>query len=159
MTIEDSERFWSFVQKGVGDACWLWTKSLSRYGYGQQWVGGKNWITHRLAWTLTNGEIPKGLCLCHRCDNPACVRPDHMFLGTQRDNLRDMRAKGRERNYRTDPPRGELNGRARLTVDDVREIRRRAALGVSHSEIGRAFKYHRANVAHIVNRRVWKHVD
>lgn len=150
--------FWSFVQKADGDACWLWTKSTSRYGYGQQfWTDGKNWIAHRLAWTLTHGAIPKSVCLCHRCDNPACVRPSHMFLGTQADNLADMRAKGRGFDFPTEK-RGEKNPRARLTDNDVREIRRRHAAGESIKRLGKAFNYAHTNISAIIRGKIWAHV-
>ncbi len=152
--------FWSHVRKADGDGCWLWTKSTSRYGYGQQmWTDGKNWIAHRLAWTLTHGEIPKGLCLCHRCDNPACVRPDHMFIGTQADNLADMRAKGRGFNFPISMQRGEGNGRSRLTEADVRDIRRRHAAGESLRSIGKAYNYAYTNISAICRRKSWAHVS
>lgn len=91
-------RFWSKVQ--IGDGCWLWTASTIK-GYGQfrrARVNGKQpapLYAHRFAWELTNGPIAKGLNVCHHCDTPLCVRPDHLFLGTQQENLDDARRKGR----------------------------------------------------------------
>lgn len=93
--VTPEELFWSHVQKSSG--CWEWQKSVSHGKYGQAYVRGRRWAAHRLSWTLTNGAIPPGLKVCHRCDNMKCVRPDHLFLGTQADNLRDMRQKGRHR--------------------------------------------------------------
>jgi hypothetical protein len=91
------DRFWAKVEKTEG--CWLWTGSRRPPGgYGQFRSANQQMVsTHRFSWELHNGLIPPGLCVCHRCDNPACVRPDHLFLGTMLDNNRDMMAKGRDR--------------------------------------------------------------
>src|SRR5438034_5336909 len=88
-------RFWKTVL--MTPTCWLWTGSIRPDGRGWTTFGRERGIilAHRLAWELTNGPIPDGIAVCHHCDNPRCVRPDHLFLGTQRDNLRDMRKKGR----------------------------------------------------------------
>lgn len=87
------ERFWAKVEKT--DGCWLWTAALSTTGYGRIGVGKKMAYTHRLSWEMHNGPIPPGMHICHHCDNPKCVRPDHLFLGTRTDNMRDMWRKGR----------------------------------------------------------------
>lgn len=92
------ERFWSKVTKLNGhDACWVWHSSLNAQGYGQFWIKSLfgNLPAHRLSYALTHGPIPDRLCVCHHCDNPICVRPDHLFLGTHADNIRDMHKKGR----------------------------------------------------------------
>lgn len=92
---KQQERFWSKVEKLPDDGCWNWTSSLNIQGYTQFWIAPLRGCipAHRLAWVLAGNEIPDGLC--HHCDNRACVNPDHMFLGTQGDNLRDMVTKGR----------------------------------------------------------------
>lgn len=88
------ERFWSHVVKS--DGCWIWTAGTYKHGgYGLISIGDRNHRTHRVAWILANGEIPEGLFVCHHCDNPPCVRPDHLFLGTNLDNMRDSNQKGR----------------------------------------------------------------
>lgn len=93
-------RFWGFVNKSDGDGCWLWTGSMTR-GYGQFSLprlnsgGASKVYAHRYSWALTNGNIPDNLSVLHRCDTPACVRPDHLFLGTQGENLMDAERKGR----------------------------------------------------------------
>ena len=94
------ERFWSKVLFSA-DGCWLWSRSTTHGGYGQFGVGSgpqRMMKAHRMAWLLTFGEIPNDLRVLHHCDNPPCVRPDHLFLGTLSDNSQDMVAKGRNRN-------------------------------------------------------------
>lgn len=98
-----AERFWRRVNKNgpipphrpeIGE-CWIWTGSTASDGYGRAYAWGKSWPTQQLAWRLTHGVIPTGSWGLHHCDNPPCVRPTHIFLGTQTDNMRDMAAKGR----------------------------------------------------------------
>ena len=88
-----TERFWAKVDRS-GD-CWLWTGGTNVWGYGVHKVDGRSVAAHRFSWTLEKGPVPQGLVVCHTCDTPACVRPDHLFVGTQRDNIADMWAKGR----------------------------------------------------------------
>ena len=89
----NAERFWAKVERGEG--CWLFTGYRASHGYGSHRYQGKAYRAHRLAYLLTYGTLPSDLNVCHHCDNPGCVRPDHLFLGTQADNMRDMIAKGR----------------------------------------------------------------
>lgn len=129
-------RFWAKVSKT--DDCWIWTGCLTVTGYGQIGLGGRldgTDFAHRVAWRLANEtEIPDGLLVCHHCDNPSCVRPSHLFLGTARDNSRDMVSKGRNKVYRgINHPSGKLND------DDVREIRRRVISGDSKTSIALEF--------------------
>lgn len=91
-----SERFWARVVKG--DGCWVWTGARNAQGYGRMTAGsrGAGYLrAHRVSWELANGPVPKGLWVLHRCDNPPCVNPAHLWLGTRLDNMRDCSAKGR----------------------------------------------------------------
>ena len=113
------ERFWSKVNKD-GD-CWEWTAAKNNLGYGL-FNHEYSSLAHRISWLLNNGEIPKDICVCHHCDNPSCVNPEHLFLGTNADNMRDMSEKGRAIR-----PRGEEHYRCKLTDKDVSNIRSRYA--------------------------------
>jgi hypothetical protein len=116
----DEERFWSKVEKRGPGECWIWTGGLNTSGYGQFQLRRKSVGAHRWMYEHTIGKIPDGLLVCHTCDNPPCVNPAHLWLGTNGDNMRDSSQKGR----RVGLQAGTNNGRAILTPDDVREIRR-----------------------------------
>lgn len=99
------ERFWNKVDKS-GD-CWLWTASKTHQGYGYFRFDGKMCKAHRMAWLLVNGEIPNEMLVCHSCDNPSCVNPEHLWLGTNQENMDDMNKKGRHAlTKRTHCPKG-----------------------------------------------------
>jgi len=94
MKANRQDSFWSKVE--YGPDCWIWNAAKNRKGYGQFRVDGKLWISHRLVWTLAHGEIPKGMHVLHTtCDNPSCVRPDHLSIGTNQDNVDDKMRKKR----------------------------------------------------------------
>lgn len=105
------------------ETCWIWNAAKDSKGYGRIGTGGrkgKDVFAHRLSYFLHKGEIPTGMLVCHKCDKPACVNPDHLFLGTQTDNMRDCVNKGRLNPFK---PKGELNPKAKLNWSNVREIR------------------------------------
>lgn len=146
------DRFWFKVDKS--DGCWIWTGAKNPLGYGRVNLGGHFGRTaqaSRVAWELTYGPIPDGLQVCHHCDNPPCVRPDHLFLGTPADNKDDLISKGLQ-------AVGEDVPSAKLTDDQVREIRARHAAGQSQPVIAKAFGISRSNVSCIVRRKTWSHV-
>ena len=149
--------FWKKVDK-AGD-CWIWQGNWFIRGYGALRVNGKQVYAHRVAWELTYGLIPAGLNVCHHCDNPPCVRPDHLFIGTQSDNLHDAINKGRLNNS------GENHGMSILTTAQVREIRKIYALKGSRytydiSQYKLANQYHvaRTTIQAIVEGKNWKGV-
>ena len=154
--VSDADRFWRKVDKGGGpNACWLWTASLDKKGYGDFWYGGRMIGAHRAVLLLSGVEIPDGMCACHRCDVPRCVNPSHLFIGTRIDNNADRDAKGRNVVV---PRRGESNSLSKLTADQVLEIRRLYADGVSQGKIAPRFGVSRSNVEKIVHRETWAHV-
>lgn len=156
------ERFWSKVDKS--GECWLWTGTVNGKGYGSLYFNGKVEGTHRVSFALTNGPIPPGLIVCHRCDNPPCVRPEHLFLGTYSENALDCSAKGRA-NGAARAHYGEDHGRAKVTWDVVREIRRRHPRppgrgknkgGVLLSDTAREFGLSSGQLSAIVAKRSWR---
>jgi len=146
----DADRFWAAVAKG--DGCWEWKRSCGKGGYGQIMVAGIPWRAHRLSWAISHGEIPS-VHVLHHCDNRKCVRPDHLFLGTDLDNVRDMERKGRANH-----PRGEKHGVARLNEQAVREMRKQHAAGASIANIARNFGVHFDTARAVILKRTWKHV-
>lgn len=140
-------RLWSKVRKD--DGCWEWKGAISKTsGYGMIAYQGKQTQPHRIAWGLTYGPIPDGLYVCHRCDNRLCVRPDHLFLGTPKENTADMIAKGRV-------ARGERAHSSKLTADDVRAIRLSPD---SAKVIAVRYGISEMYVYAIKARRTWKHI-
>lgn len=114
-------RFWTYAKQGPG--CWEWTGARAAHGYGQVWDGQRQTGAHRMAWRLTFGKIPKGLVVCHRCDNPPCCNPSHLFLGTPSDNARDAFQKRTMRSLMKSRILGYLHGSrdelVRLTWETV----------------------------------------
>jgi len=198
---KDVVRFWSKVDKNgplpdqsnphyAGlDRCWVWTAGKRHDGYGQCWVGNKTRTTHRTAWEITNGPVPINISgaptyILHRCDVPTCCNPDHLWIGTQKDNMDDMANKGRkaiitgddhhsrrhpERLSRGDNHRsrlhpetilkGEKHGHAKITDAQAVAIRTMYVRGgLTQAAIGAMFGICHSSVSQIVNCKRWKHL-
>src|SRR5262249_4999551 len=140
------------------DECWEWVGARSSKGYGRLFDQGRHWYAHRVAYELYNGPIsPSHLLVCHSCDNPRCVNPDHLFLGSHQDNLNDLRAKGRAKGR--DPCVGENNRRAKLTEEKVLKIIELLdANRHSRSEIAEAFGVARETISHINTGISWNYL-
>jgi len=131
--------------------CWNWTAAKYGTGYGHFSIGGRGRPAHRVSYELHKGKIPKGMLVCHRCDNRVCINPDHLFLGTAADNAADMRAKKRESH-----PFGADHGRALLTAADVVAIR--AAVGVTQKELGEKYGVGARQIRFIRSGKSWAHL-
>ena len=137
--------------------CWEWQRAKNNSGYGTLTVAGRTRYAHRLAFELGVGPIPDGQDVMHRCDNPACINPEHLATGTRADNMRDCSQKGRAK---IPSPRmvGETNGSAKLTSADVRAIRNRVASGHTQALVAAAFGISQTQVSNIVRGRAWPEV-
>ena len=143
------ERFEAKFTKS--DGCWEWNAG-KRNGYGAFWIAERRQYAHRISYRLYVGEIPAGLCVCHRCDNPGCVNPDHLFLGTQADNMRDCENKGRGVHCVMS---GEKHGRSKLTAAQVVEIRAKYANGATQSDLAKEFGVSQQTISVIVRGHNW----
>lgn len=146
--LPERERFESFINKD-GD-CWEWMGSKFRDGYGQFHAANRNRRAHRYSYELYVGPIPADLCVCHRCDNPSCVDPEHLFLGTNQENATDRQMKGR-----TSRPYGLWHGSAKLTPEKVQEIRSSRKTG---AQLAREFSVSEALICNVRKGRAWPHI-
>lgn len=146
-----AKRFWAKVDKDGPTVtphlgpCWVWTADTAPNGYGRIKVNGQSVNAHRVGWALQFGEPGVGLYVLHRCDNRLCVRGEHLFLGTQKDNVHDCAAKGRRVN-----PTGERHGRSKLSNADASKVRSLVSRGLPQSEVARRFGVTPSCVSRIV---------
>lgn len=146
-----AELFWSKVNKT--STCWLWTASTRGKGYGGFHSHGVMYAAHRFSWILKHGSVPEGLHVLHRCDNPACVRPSHLFLGTNADNVADKMSKKRHRNLQ-----GEKHPLSKLTDQDVKQIRKLQSEGALHRELAKQFNVTKGTIGFIIRQETWTHI-
>lgn len=154
-------------RSGGPDVCHPWLRAKHEFGYGVFGVRkGVIMKAHRVAWEFTHGAIPAGMCVLHQCDNPGCVNPRHLFLGTDLDNKKDAHTKGRVPHGAVhwtkphgNPVRGSRHPLAKLTEADVRKIRKLAARGFSSTEIAAKYPVPARRIRRIVARECWPHVE
>jgi HNH endonuclease len=155
-----AERFWAKVEKT--DGCWLWNGARYYNGYGAFGLSRqkKGALAHRVAYLLTHGEIPEGQLILHRCDNPPCVRPDHLYAGSYSDNQRDTIARHPDAREALLTHRrrqvGELHNQAKLTAAQVREIRDDASS--SQRDLAMLYEVSQSTINDIICRRTWRHI-
>ncbi len=137
-------RFWSKVEIIDFFDCWKWTACTNYLGYGRIAVNRKNRYAARIGWELVYGEIPPGQCVCHKCDNPICVNPNHLFLGTLHENSIDMVRKGRA-------------GR-KLNKEQILSIRSLRQSGSSCKQLSRQFHIELSHIYRIINKERWKYI-
>ena len=148
-------RFWEKVCKYKEEnACWGWLADKNVHGYGTFDLNGKSMLAHRVSWILTYGDFPRELCILHHCDNAACVRPNHLFIGTRQDNSDDMFKKHRERH---DGLRGKLNGMTKLTKEQVREIRKRYKedVAISQLDLAQVYSVTQSTIRRAISGETW----
>ena len=148
------ERFFAKVNKDAPDGCWEWTASMRVRDYGGFVFYGENMLAHRASWIIHNGDIPENMCVLHKCDNPTCVNPDHLFLGTQADNVTDMCVKGRKAIFT-----GDNNSNSKLNTRNVLDIRKHwSAKKMTRIEMAEFFKVDITTINRVISRSTWQHI-
>lgn len=175
---EQGRRLIACIRVNPETDCWEWQGSRQAFGYGGIQVDGKKWRTHRLSYFVFVGALPEGMLVCHKCDNPPCVNPSHLFLGTHSDNMMDASKKGRigagdhhwtrriperlltrKKSDTTNMRRGERHGIAKLTAEKVREIRAfRRVLGWSQQQIADVMGVTHKTIGNILAGKIWTSV-
>jgi len=145
------ERFLSNVDHK--NECWIWLGYIAKHGYGVSSYRSRTMLAHRLSWIIFKGELDNNLDVCHKCDNPKCVNPNHLFLGTARDNVQDCFNKKRKSH------KGEKHPGSKIQEKDVIEIFHLRKIGFTHQKIADKFKLTQSCISNILHRRLWKHVE
>ena len=170
--------FWTHVEKKGLDECWMWTSTTTKAGYGKCRVDGRTWLAHRYSYVLHKGELLGKLQVMHSCDVPGCVNPNHLSLGTAKDNSQDMVKKGRaskrwlghkhtesakkkmsDARFANPPDKkGIKHHLCKFSESDVHEMRRMHAQGINQTDIAAAFRCAQSNVSLIVRLKRWSHI-
>ena len=149
----DITRFWSKVDKRSDSECWEWIAGKYPRGYGSFYLGKRSYASSRIAWVMTFGPIPEGLFVCHKCDNPSCVNPGHLFLGTPKDNMQDKSKKMRG-------TFGRSVNTVKLTEEQVIEIRFKYSSGnISPGKLAKEYSVSRTAVRKIIDMENWKWLE
>lgn len=154
MTLKNTkENFWNYVEKT--ENCWLWKGTIHHLGYGVFWKNNKQLSAHRYSFKLKNGNdsIPYGFVICHTCDNKICVNPEHLFIGTQSDNIKDAAKKERMKGQK-----GEKNNKAKLTLEQVNEIKKLASSNgwLTQEELAKQYGVTFSTIGRILRGEIWK---
>ena len=156
--IETENKFWSKILTGEIDECWECVAiCLDKDGYGRFWINCKKISAHRFSFQLFHNRLIKDkMFICHKCDNPSCVNPHHLFEGTHQDNMTDQKNKGR---HVCNPNKGEKNHKSKLTEKQVLEIRAKYAKGgITHKVLAKEYGVHLSTIGFIINRKYWTHI-
>ena len=148
------ERFFSKINK-IENGCWEWMTGKTKDGYGIFSFDNKDFRAHRLSYELHFGNINKGLCVCHSCDNPSCVNPEHLFLGTHKQNMEDKVNKGRTYNGNQ---KGINNPSSKLTEKNIIEIKKLLSSGLFQKDIAKQYNVSIMTISNIKNNKIWKHI-
>lgn len=145
------DRFYDKVMPEPNTGCWLWLSTTNWKGYGQFWINGKYQMAHRISYLWNVADIPDGLLVLHTCDNPSCVNPDHLRVGTNQDNMTDRNKKNRQ-------AKGNFHGNRKLIDEDIISIRSMIDSKIPLRQIANAFGVTRRNINDIKNKAIWNHI-
>lgn len=149
------DKFMKYIEKK--ESCWIWTGCKHLFGYGQIWLNKKRYDAHRASWLLFKGEIPKKTSVCHNCpdgDNPSCCNPEHLFLASQGDNIRDSFNK-----KRGNPPKGERSRTAVLNVEKILEMKKLRQQGMLYKDIAKLYGVCKSTALYAIKGETWKDID
>ena len=157
ITRDTLKRFWYNVDKLTKNECWNWLASKKDRGYGRFVIGAVQEAAHRVSWVIHYGQIPNDLCICHRCDNPSCVNPSHLFLGTHADNMLDMKLKDRAIGHI-----GEDNNKSTLLETEIIELRKIYDFYVNKygltKKLSHVYNVPYGTMQKVVRRYTWNHI-